>query len=61
MPPPSVPLDAIRLSAALFDTDGRVAAVNELAGAMAGRPVVGLSAADLSAHFDVRLPDGAPV
>lgn len=61
MPPPSVPLDAIRLPAALFDTDGRVAAVNELAGAMAGRPVVGLSAADLSAHFDVRLPDGAPV
>lgn len=58
---PSVPLDAIRLPAALFDTDGRVAAVNELAEAMAGRSLVGISAADLSARFDVRSPDGMSV
>lgn len=61
MQPPSVPLDAIRQPAALFDADGRIVAVNEIAGGMADRPLVGFSADELSVYFDVCSPGGAPV
>ena len=60
MPPPSVPLDAIRQPAVLYDADGRIVAANDMAEALADRPLAGLSAADLAGIFDVRSPDGAP-
>ncbi len=61
MPPPSVPLDAIRQAAILFDTTGRIVAANDRAVAFAGRPLAGLSAAEAAAIFDIRLPHGTPL
>jgi len=61
MTPPFVPLDAIRSPALLYDAGGRIVAANDLAEALAGQPIIGLSAADLAAIFDVRSPDGMPI
>lgn len=61
MAPSSISLDAIRQPAVLFDAGGRIAAANDLAEALAGRPLAGLSAAYLAVLFDVRSPDGARI
>ena len=61
MAPPSVPLDAIRHPAVLYDADGRIVAANDLADTLAGRPLTGLSAAEVARIFDVRSPDGTPL
>ena len=61
MPPPLVPLDAILQPAVLYDTGGRIVAANELAMALAGRPLAGQTANELASTFDVRSPDGTPL
>ncbi|MEN6342963.1 MAG: PAS domain-containing protein [Methanospirillum sp.] len=61
MIPPTVPLDAIRQPAVLYDAGGRIVAANDLAEALAGRPLTDLSAAKVAAIFDVRSPDGTPI
>jgi PAS domain S-box-containing protein len=58
MPRPSVPLDAIRQPALLFDAEGRIAAANDLAEAVAGRPLAGRSNAEAIRTFR---PDGTPI
>ncbi len=61
MPPPSVPLDAIRQPAVLYDARGRIVAANDMADALADRPLAGLSAAELAGIFSVRSPGGTPL
>ena len=61
MPTPSVPLDAIRQPAVLYDADGRIVATNDLADALAGRPLVGLSAPEVTGIIRLRRPDGTPI
>jgi PAS domain S-box-containing protein len=60
MPVPSIPLAAIRQPAFLFTADGRVAEANDLAEALAGRPLAGLSIADVASIFGMRPPGGTP-
>jgi PAS domain S-box-containing protein len=59
MASPSVPLDAIRQPAVLYDSGGRIVAANDLAEVLAGRPLAGLAADELAGIFDVHSPDGA--
>ena len=61
MPLPSVPLDAIPLPALLYGDDGRIAAANDLAEALAGRKLAGCSAADVVRAFRHRHVDGSPL
>ncbi len=49
---------AIRQPALLYSSDGRVAAANDRAEALAGRPLAGCSVADVVGVFDARAPDG---
>ncbi len=58
MPAPPLSLAAIRQPAFLYDAGGRIAEANDLAEALAGRPLAGCSAADIIAHFGNRHPDG---
>ncbi|HIH02539.1 MAG TPA: PAS domain-containing protein [Methanoregulaceae archaeon] len=55
---PQLPLSAIRQPAFLYGPDGRITAANDLAEALAGRPLVGCSAADVIAIFGNRRLDG---
>ncbi len=55
---PQLPLSAIRQPAFLYGRDGRITAANDLAEALAGRPLVGCSAADVIAIFGNRRLDG---
>ena len=57
-PFPSLSLVAIRQPAFLYAPDGRIAAANDLAEALAGRPLAGCSAIDIIAHFGHRHPGG---
>jgi PAS domain S-box-containing protein len=54
-------LAAIRQPAILFEADGRISAANDLAEALAGRPLRDCTAADVIAVLRVRRPDGTPV
>ncbi|MEN6517688.1 MAG: ATP-binding protein [Methanospirillum sp.] len=54
-------LAAIRQPAFLFEVDGRIAAANDLAEALAGRPLRDCTAADVIAILRVRRPDGTPI
>lgn len=56
---PSVPLDAIRLPALLYDAGGRVVAANDRVEALAGRTLVGASIAEIRDAFRQRMPGGA--
>ncbi|MEN6517984.1 MAG: ATP-binding protein [Methanospirillum sp.] len=58
MPAPPLSLAAIRLPAFLYGPDGRIAAANDLAEALAGRPLTGCTAADIIAIFGERHRDG---
>jgi PAS domain S-box-containing protein len=58
---PPLPLGAIRQPAFLYSADGRIAAANDRAEALAGRPLGGLSLAAAIGIFDVRAPDGTPL
>ncbi len=57
---PPLSLAAIRQPAFLYGPDGRIAAANDLAEALAGRPLAGCTAADIVAIFGHRRPDGRP-
>ena len=59
MPPPSVPLDAIRQPAILYDASGWVVAANGPAEALAGRPLAGLSLDGVIGVFQHRHHGGA--
>jgi PAS domain S-box-containing protein len=61
MPVLPLTLDAIRQPAILYDAGGRVVAANDLAEALAGRPLTDCSTADVVAIFDIRRPDGTPL
>jgi len=61
MPPPSVPLDAIRQPALLYDTEGRIVAANDRAEMVAGQPLVGLMAHEVSALLRCCRPDGTAI
>ncbi len=61
MHPCSVPLDAISQPAILYDLEGRIVAANEVAETVAGRPLGGLSAAEVIQILRLRHPDGAPL
>ncbi len=54
----SLPLAAIRQPAFLWAPDGCIAEANDLAEALAGRPLAGCNPADIVAIFEVRFPDG---
>ncbi|HIH04166.1 MAG TPA: PAS domain S-box protein [Methanoregulaceae archaeon] len=54
-------LAAIRQPAFLFEADGRISAANDLAEALADRPLGDSTAADVIAVLRVRRPDGTPV
>jgi PAS domain S-box-containing protein len=58
---PPLTLAAIHQPAFLYGTDGRIAEANDLAEALAGRPLAGCSPAAMVAIFDIRLPDGTPL
>ena len=55
-----LPLAAIRQPAFLYGSDGRITVANDLAEALAGRPLAGCTAADIIAIFGNRHPDGTP-
>lgn len=61
MPVPPYVLAAIRQPALLYGPDGRIAAANDLAEALAGRPLAGCSPAEVIEIFSVRTPAGAPL
>ncbi len=61
MSAPPLTLAAIRQPAFLFEADGRIAVANDLAEALAGRPLRDCTAADVIATLGVRRPDGTPV
>ncbi|NLX49316.1 MAG: PAS domain S-box protein [Methanospirillum sp.] len=61
MPVPTHVLAAIRQPALLYGPDGRIAAANDLAEALAGRPLAGCSPAEVVEIFSVRTPAGAPL
>ena len=54
----SVPLDAIRQPALLYDASGHIVASNDRADALAGRPLAGLSIAEKQALLRLRNPGG---
>ncbi len=58
MPDPSPLLAAIRQPAFLYGTDGRIAEANDLADALAGRPLAGRSIAAVVGIFDVHALNG---
>ncbi len=58
---PPLSLAAIRQPAFLYDADGRIAEANDLAEALAGRPLAGRTLAAVVGIFDVRSPDGTPL
>ncbi len=60
MPPPPVPLEAIRQPAFLYGPGRRIVAANDLAEALAGRPLAGSSCAEIVGLFRPRHPDGTP-
>ncbi len=51
-------LAALRQPAFLYGSDGRITVANDLAEALAGRPLAGFTAADIVAIFGNRHPDG---
>jgi PAS domain S-box-containing protein len=61
MPPLSAPLTAIRHPAFLYDADGTIAEANDLAEALAGRPLTGRTLAAVVGVFDARSPNGTPL
>ncbi len=58
--PPHI-LAAIRQPAFLWGADGRVAAANDLAEGLAGRPLAGCTPAEIVALFRARTPGGEPL
>ncbi len=58
---PPLTLAAIRQPAFLLQADGRVASANDLAEALAGRPLAGLTAAEVIAILRLCRPDGTPI
>ncbi len=58
---PPLSLAAIRQPAFLYGPDGRIAEANDLADALAGRPLAGRTLAAVVGLFDVRSPDGTPL
>ena len=61
MSAPPLSLAAIRQPAFLYDADGRIAEANDLAEALAGRPLAGRTFAALVGIFDIRSQDGIPL
>ena len=61
MPLPPVPLDAIRQPAFLYGPGGRIVAANDLAEALAGRPLAGSSCAEVVRIFRHRHQDWTPL
>ena len=61
MPVPPLSLAAVRQPAFLYDADGRIAEANDLAEALAGRPLAGRTLAAVVGIFDIRSPDGTPL
>jgi PAS domain S-box-containing protein len=60
MPIPFQLLDAIRQPAFLYGPDGTIAAANDRAEALAGRPIGGMTPAQVFEIFRARRPDGGP-
>ncbi len=60
MSAPPLSLAAIRQPAFLYGADGTIAEANDLAEALACRPLTGCTAADVIATFSNRQPDGTP-
>ena len=56
-----VPFSTLRQPACLYGPDGRIAAANDRAETLAGRPLAGRSIAEAIGIFDIRSSDGAPL
>ncbi len=61
MPAPPLSLAAIRQPAFLYDAGGRIVEANDLAEALAGRPLAGRTLAAMVGLFDIHSPDGSPL